>query len=38
MPIKKEKKKLQSIKLIRQTRDTSHEIEITTWKVNHNKP
>jgi hypothetical protein len=37
IPIKKDKKKLESIGLINQTRDPSYETEIILYKVNQNK-
>jgi hypothetical protein len=35
--LKKNKKKLESIKLIRQTHDTGYNTELTMYKANHNK-
>jgi len=37
IPIKKDKKKLESIGLINQTRDPSYETKIIIYKVNQNK-
>ena len=33
----KKLKKLKSVELTHQTHNMRHEIEMTTWKVNHNK-
>jgi len=35
--IKKKIKKLKSVELIHRTHNMRHEIEMTTWKANHNK-
>jgi hypothetical protein len=37
IPNKKNLKKLKSVELTHQTHNMRHEIEMTTWKVNHNK-
>jgi len=37
MSIKKDKKKLESIELICQTRNTGYKTKLTTYKANHNK-